>query len=527
MNVCSKVFSALVLAGVLVGCGGGGGGGASSPDPFTLLPAVATTKNRCASPRVGSSSVTGEAFPDVQGSLLDEQNFLAAWTNDTYLWYREVAYPTPANYNSATAYFAALKTNAVTGSGAAKDRFHFTYTTSEWESLSTQGVQIGYGANWAVIKSTPPRSIKVAYTDPGTPASALSPALSRGATVLKVDGVDVVNNNTQSGINAINAGLFPTTAGVAHTFEIKDAGSATTRTVTMTSASITTSPVQNVQTLVGGAVGYMQFNDHIATAEPALINAITQLKNAGVTDLVIDIRYNGGGYLAIAAELAYMVAGPTRTTGKTFELMTFNDKYPTVNPVTKAAIAPTPFYATAVGLDASVTQGSALPHLGLSRVYVLTGPDTCSASEAIMNGLRGAGVQVFQFGSKTCGKPYGFYPQANCGTTYFSIQFKGVNALGFGDYSDGLAPQNGSVTGLASQAILPGCSVADDYSHALGDPAEARLAAALQYRASNGTSCPTPATGMAQPQLHAGLLGESPLLNRPQPLTNRIATPVR
>ena len=58
---------------------------------------------------------------------------------------------------------------------------------------------------------------------------------------------------------------------------------------------------------------------------------------------------------------------------------------------------------------------------------------TCSASESIINGLRGVNVQVIQIGSTTCGKPYGFYPEDNCGTTYFSIQFKGVNAAGFGE----------------------------------------------------------------------------------------------
>ncbi len=67
-------------------------------------------------------------------------------------------------------------------------------------------------------------------------------------------------------------------------------------------------------------------------------------------------------------------------------------------------------------------------------MFVLTGPNTCSASESIINALQGVDVEVIQIGSTTCGKPYGFYPQDNCGTTYFSVEFKGVNAKGFGDY---------------------------------------------------------------------------------------------
>jgi hypothetical protein len=86
-----------------------------------------------------------------------------------------------------------------------------------------------------------------------------------------------------------------------------------------------------------------------------------------------------------------------------------------------------------------------------------------------------------QIGTTTCGKPYGFYPQDNCGTTYFSIEFRGVNAQGFGDYPDGFTP-SGSSANTSASASLPGCAVADDFTHALGDTSEARLAAALNFR---------------------------------------------
>jgi hypothetical protein len=87
-------------------------------------------------------------------------------------------------------------------------------------------------------------------------------------------------------------------------------------------------------------------------------------------------------------------------------------------------------------------------------------------------------VQVIQIGVTTCGKPYGFYPQDNCGTTYFSIEFQGVNNKAFGDYADGFSPANPQTL----QSQLPGCSVADDFTHALGDPAENRLESALAFR---------------------------------------------
>jgi hypothetical protein len=318
----------------------------------------------------------------------------------------------------------------------------------------------------------------VSYLEPLAPASANDPTLTRGAEVLAVDGVALATA-TQTTVATINAGLFPATVGETHTFQVQDLNAATPRLITLVSANITATPVMDTTTLAtaGGQVGYLLFNDQLATSEAAMVNAITTLQSANITDLVLDIRYNGGGYLDIASEVAYMIAG------------------------------------------AGPTAGQPLPTLNLKQVFVLTGSDTCSASEAIINGLLGVGVKVVQIGATTCGKPYGFYPQDNCGTTYFSIEFQGVNAMGIGGYSDGFSPQNESDSADNSSPIgvtLPGCAVADDFSHALGDPNEGRLAAALAYQSGN-TTCPTPATGLGPPVLahqqagNAARLPTSPL----------------
>jgi hypothetical protein len=509
-NHGSFLTLALILATALLGaCGGGGGGGA----PVGGNPGVtagwvqgqfspaSTFAAMCMTPRTGTDPGTGKAYPDRQGTALDEKNWLRSWTNDLYLWFSEVQDQDPAGFASDATYFAALKTSATTASGKPKDRFHFTYPTAAWEALSQSGVQAGYGANFVVIASTPPRNVMVAYTQPGSPAATAPASLVRGAKLLTVDGVDLVNANDQASVNILNAGLSPQTVGESHTFSILDAGAATPRTVTLVSANITETPVQNVQTIptaAGDLVGYMLFNDHIATAESELVAAFNQLQSAGVKDLILDIRYNGGGYLDMASEVAYMIAGPTRTAGQTFELDQFNSKNPTINPVTKTAITPLGFHTTTQGF--SLTAGQALPSLNLARVYLLTGTGTCSASESIINSLQGVNVQVVQIGSTTCGKPYGFYPADNCAVTYFSIQVQGINAKGFGNYPDGFTPENT----IATQGVLmPGCSVADDFAHSLGDPAEGRLASALSYRA-NGV-CPVPPSGLEPaPPLEAG-----------------------
>ncbi|MFZ1863527.1 MAG: S41 family peptidase [Polyangiales bacterium] len=484
--------SIAMLAVWMTGCGdgappppGAGGGGWESG----VFQPAATFRALCEEPRTGVNPATSQPYPDVQGTTIDENNFLRSYSNDTYLWYDEIIDQNPGLFDSAVLYFNELKTDALTLSGQPKDKFHFTVDSEEWFSLSQSGVSVGYGAQWVLLSTTPPREVLVAYIEPGSPATAPEVDLMRGARVLAADGIDI-DADTQTSLDTLNAALFPSASGETHTFTVQDRGAQGSRSITMTAAVVQSEPVQNVKVLDTpiGRVGYMLFNDHIATAELALVEAVNQLNaGEGVDDLVLDIRYNGGGFLALASELAYMIAGPDATAERTFELTQFNDKYPAEDPVTGRRISPTPFYDTTLGPPFSAPADEPLPTLSLARVFVITGSSTCSASESIINSLRGVDVEVIQIGSTTCGKPYGFYPVDNCGTTYFTIQFRGVNDKGFGDYSDGFSPANtGGVVGVA----VPGCSVADDFSAALGDPDEARLAAALMYRAKQ--SCPEP-----------------------------------
>jgi C-terminal processing protease CtpA/Prc len=492
------VPSIVVLAGLLVACRGGGDddGGSNLASGWTagVFQPAANFDAECAAPRTGIDPQTQMPYPDVQGSTLDENNWLRSWSNDLYLWYNEIVDRDPGLY-STPAYFDLLKTTATTASGAPRDQFHFTYDTDDWRALSQSGVVAGYGVEWVILAPAPPRRAIAAYVEPGSPAAAAG--IARGTRLLRVDGVDFVFGPTQADVDIIVAGLYPDQANETHSFQIESVHGSVLD-LTMTSTSVTLTPVQNVSTIptATGPVGYMLFNDHIATAEQALVNAIATLDNDDVVDLVLDVRYNGGGYLVIASQLAYMIAGPNQIQGRFFEDLRFNAKHPSTNPVTGQPLQPFPFADVTVGLSAPA--GQALPTLGLQRVFVLTGPNTCSASESIINSLRGIGVEVIQIGSKTCGKPYGFYPEDNCGTTYFTIQFQGVNALGFGDYADGFSPQNS--LGTQTTPIL-GCSVADDFTRALGDPNESRLAAALAYRSGGQASCPIPPSGFGGPEI--------------------------
>jgi len=479
---------------MLAACGGGGGkfdgggGGGNGWQQDVFLDA-ATFANQCQAPRNGVDPA-GNPYPDIAGSTLDENNFLRSFSDNTYLWYDEINDQDPGLFNNPLAYFAELRTTGLSPTGAPKDKFHFTYDSDVWFDLSQSGVSAGYGIDWAFIRADPPpRDIRIAYTEPISPAA--NAGLMRGDRVLAIDGFDI-DTTTPAGVDVLNAAFYPDSVGETYTFTFSSG------TVQLTSELITNAMVQNEKVIDipgGGRVGYMTFNYHRAPAEEELFNAIEFLKEGdGIDDLVLDIRYNGGGFLDIAAQLAYMIAGPVPTAGKDFEKLQFNDKHEEVD-IFGRSITPTPFHD--VTLDFSLAPGQPLPTLDLPRVFVLTGGGTCSASEAVMNGLRGVDVEVIQIGSTTCGKPYGFYPQGNCGTHYFTIQFRGVNQKDFGDYTDGFFPGDPM---SADMAEVPGCAVADDFTKQLGDPTEGRLAAALAYRETG--ACAAPAVVGSSPELN-------------------------
>ena len=448
-----------------------------------FLPA-STHEAQCVSPRTGTDPETDEPYSDVQGRTVDENNWLRSWSNHIYLWYDEITDRDPGLYDDSLDYFDLLKTEELTPSGRPRDNYHFAMDTDEWIALSQSGESPGYGAAWSIIARAPPREAAVAYTDPDTPAA--DAGVRRGARIVSIDGADFVNANDRASVDLFNAALYPDAVGETHIFEFRDPDSETTNRVELTAEIIAATPVQQVGTVTspaGATVGYMLFNDHLANAEAGLSDAIRSFAAVpgGIEDLVIDMRYNGGGFLYIASQLAYMIAGEAATAGRVFERLQFNDKHPETNPVTGKPLSPVLF----VGETVKSPAGRPLPALNLHRVFVLTGPNTCSASEALINGLRGIDIEVIQIGERTCGKPYGSYATDNCGASYFTIQFRGVNAKGFGDYSDGFAPSEGIA---GSDVRVPGCRAPDDFDHALGDPAEGRLATALRYRDSS--TCP-------------------------------------
>ncbi|MBO1255922.1 peptidase [Alteromonas sp. 5E99-2] len=477
---------------VLVGCGGSGGNSNTpinnsqeSTGELTFEDGVFEESTlfeaQCATPRSGVDAFTGIAFPDIQGSVLAENLWLRSWTYESYLWFDDVDYSGP-DTSTVASYFAQLRTNEITDSGRPRDNFHFSQITADYNELTQGGVTRGYGFDWQRNSDSVPREFIVRFTEPGSAAATAN--IPRGAKLLTVDSVDFVNASSSSDIDIINTALFPSEAGLIHSFEF-ELVDGSTLSVSLTSENVDVFAVQNVDVIdaPAGRVGYIQFNSFITPAQSDLISAFNFFEQQGINELVIDLRYNGGGSVALSSQIAFMVAGASQTNNRLYETLLANGKFREDSEI--------PFYGLEIDYEANpaVFTNTVLPSPELSRVFILSTGDTCSASESLINGLRGIGIEVVLIGDTTCGKPFGFFPTDNCGTTYFTIQFQSINELGFGEYQDGFIPTINPLFGDE----LPGCNVADDFSQPLGSESEALFATALNYMVDGVLACPTTA----------------------------------
>lgn len=394
--------AAAVLAAVVAGCGGGDGGGTRS----------------------------GSASCDVAA----QNDWLRSYMDDWYYWSGASPSPDPKGFDSLQGYFEALRY----AGDAVVPRDHWSYfqSSASYSQFYSEGQTMGYGLFVNGIERTLP--LKVRYVEPLSPAATAG--LKRG------DVIASLNGRSAADIVAANdfAVLSPASAGEVLQVEVAGAGSATgARTVPLTAATYQLQPVSVAKVLSlpnGAKAGYLAMKDFITQAEAPLADAFQQFRSAGATELILDLRYNGGGRISTSNVLASLVAGASNS-GQVFADLKYNAGHPASNSAFRLAGAPGPAFA---------------------RVIVLTGPRTCSASELVVNGLKPF-ANVVTIGGATCGKPFGFNPTDSCGNTFSTVNFESFNALGEGRYYNGIAAA---------------CAVSDDFNGELGDPAEKLTAAA-------------------------------------------------
>jgi C-terminal processing protease CtpA/Prc len=224
--------------------------------------------------------------------------------------------------------------------------------------------------------------------------------------------------------------------------------------ITLAADWIVTEPVfyHDILEQDGRRVGYLVFNDFLQQAIDDLDAVFAGFREAGIDELVLDLRYNSGGTPEVAVRLAGWIAGDAVDGNDVMAEMIHDESY--------AEADRTIFFDP---IDQAPS---------LDRVAIITSPRTASASEMLINGLAPF-MEVILVGETTYGKPVGMYVYDLCDKVFLPVTFQMVNALGEGAFFDGIPPD---------------CPAVDDLDHALGDPEEASLSAALYYLV-NG-SCP-------------------------------------
>ncbi len=402
----------------------------------------------------GSDSLTCDV-PSRQAGLRD-------YFNDWYFWYALSPYPAPGSLPTLDAYFNALLYTG-TDPNFPADRWSFHQSTESFNRFFGDGQSLGYGIFVAGLEvaGAPAQPLFVRYVEPLSPAAAAG--ITRGDRIVSINGRTAADLIAADDFSI----LSPDAAG--QRIAVVLLNGAAQRSVTLDAAIFPLSPVPatRVITTTGGRkMGYVAVKDMISQAASPLAAAFQTFAAQGVTELAIDLRYNGGGLVSTGRDIASYV-NATRTAGATYASLLYNVKRAADNNSTFLFSAP----ANA---------------LALTRVYVLQGARTCSASEQVINALRPF-VTVVPIGDVTCGKPVGFLPTDDgCGETYNIVNFETVNASNEGRYFDGFAPA---------------CTVAEDFTQPMGGDADPLLATARNH--ADGITCPQAATPQREQSLAA------------------------
>jgi membrane-associated protease RseP (regulator of RpoE activity) len=357
--------------------------------------------------------------------------------NDVYYWYQHM--PTgvsPLRFNSPEAYLEAVRYRPI------DNFFSYIQSAAASDAFYSDSQTIKYGFTNEV------RTNDVLVLQVWPDSGAADAGLERGDRIVEINGTSIT---THVAGGTLNAAFGPDVVGQQASIVLeKPSGERKAVQMTKRLATIPTVSVTRLFDVDGRRVGYVVFNNFVQPSTAALNDAFAALKTGGATELVLDLRYNGGGLVDVARHLASLIGG-ARTDGQVAFNYVHNDKIgPELNKVTRFT---NPENA-----------------LNLQRLVVIAKRGTASASELVINALR-AFIPVTIVGDNTYGKPVGSYGLRFCDKILFPIAFSIKNANLEGDYFDGLPVD---------------CPAADDASHQLGDPAEGSLAEALTFLRTGG-----------------------------------------
>ncbi len=432
-----KKLSYIAVSLFLTACGGGGGGGSTNNginvDPPSL-PSPPPTVAEC--------------------SIADQNQKLWSLLQDQYFWYRDLpASVSTDTYDSPSALLEAVK--------APQDRYSFLLSQADYDAQFVNAFEdvivgsryTGYGFAYQQERSR--RSLVVRYVYKDSEAEQMG--LRRGDKITHVNGrpmTELIREfNAQQTTWEEHFG--PAESGIATEIAwTRPDGEEITRTLIKRQVESNTVMSSQIIEHNGKRVGYLVYDKFLSRSVPELTQAMTYFSGEGVDEMILDLRYNGGGQLDVTNQLSSSLGGTT-VASQVFTNLTFNDKNTHQNQ--SINFSPPP-----VG-----------EQIALDRLFVINTKETCSASELVANSLSPY-IEVVTIGNNSCGKPIGMQPVQMCDKVVFAANFQVSNSLGHGDYFDGLKPTCQTTT----QAIT------GDW----GDKSDPMVAEALHYIDNNACS---------------------------------------
>lgn len=386
---------------------------------------------------------------------IEVNNFVWKGLNLYYLWQTDVAdlsdyrFSDQQNLNNFLYTYAnpedlfqhlLNKPASLFPTGEAVDRFSIIFDNyNELEGILS-GTTKNNGADFALFYKDQSQTAiigVVRYILPNSDASTKD--IQRGDIFYGVNGQQLTISNYQSLLSQDNYTL---------SLADYDNGNFTPngQSVALTKTVLSENPVYLTNVINEGShkIGYLMYNGFYPNYEAQLNDAFGQLKAQGVTELVLDLRYNSGGSILTASRLASMITG--QFNGQVFAKEQWNPKVNAYYEETDSSTLYNLFTNT-------IGNNTAINSLNLNKIYVLTTRGTASASELVINSLEPY-IDVIQIGDQTTGKNVGsitLYDSpsfsksgANANHRYAMqpLVLKIVNKIGFGDYINGLEPDD-------------------------------------------------------------------------------------
>ena len=369
---------------------------------------------------------------EIAGDNIEANNQLYKLMQEEYLWYNNIPSIDPNQYTSPFELIEHLRYSE-------KDKWSFVMNLNEFEALFKESKYIGYG--FGIGKTTDGKFyISVIFDD----SPAFQDNVKRGWQITKI------NNTTLSSSSNINEMI----SGNTNTFTFLTPNNIfLTKTYSKREVKMNTVVHKSVHSVNGKKIGYLVFHSFLEQSEQELNEAFSFFKSENITNLIIDLRYNGGGMMSIANQLANLIAGKIGN-GDIFTTLTHNNKKSDKNSNYRFA----------------ESENS----LSVNSVVAITTSSSASASEALINGLDPI-IPVTLVGQKTHGKPVGMYVFQYEQYVFAPICFKTVNKNNKGDYFNGIE------VNFATQ---------DDITKDFGNENEASLKAAIDF-ITTGTVVPT------------------------------------